>query len=337
MRSQDRGARPGRAAQSWYTIRNAGRRPIEDADRNKAPTYAEVYLYDEIGWFGITADEFVAELTALDVDEIDLHLNSPGGDVFDGIAIWQALINHRATVCVYVDSLAASIASVIAMAGDRVVMGMLAQMMIHDAWGMCVGNAQDMRQFADELDRFSNTIAKAYADKAGGTPAQWRKSMLGETWYDAAEAVAAGLADEVGGREMPAPDESVAAAMSKRHEGRARGWRYDHRENAPAAVIDPEPEPPADGGWTVVVKGTGEVEPAPAEPDLAVGLADLIRDVIVPPEPEVPMLSLDDWRAVMADAATSLSAPPALPADDPTPAPPTEIEITTALQEALQP
>jgi len=158
---------------------------------------AEVYLYDEIGAFGITAQAFVQELAQLDADSIRLHLNSPGGDVFDGIAIYNALKAHRAQVNVQVDSLAASIASVVAMAGDRVEIAGNAQVMIHDARGLAIGTADDMRELAELLDASSDIIAAIYQARAGGQTRSWRKAMKAITWYRGKEAVDAGLADAV--------------------------------------------------------------------------------------------------------------------------------------------
>ena len=169
----------------WYRI----------VDKMDGP--AEVYIYDEIGYWGVTAKDFVDELRQVNAASIDLHLNSPGGDVFDGIAIYQALVDHSASVRTIVDSLAASAASFIAQAGDPVIMTPAATMMIHDAFGIAVGNAADMRDLADRLDKVSDTIAGIYAERAGGTVTAWRDAMRAESWYDADEAVAAGLASEV--------------------------------------------------------------------------------------------------------------------------------------------
>lgn len=163
--------------------------------RNQGGT-AEIHIYDEIGMWGVDAATFMRELGALNVDSIDLRLNSPGGDAFDGIAMYNALRRHRAEVTVYVDALAASAASVIAMAGDRVVMQRASRMMIHEAFGAALGDAQDMRTMAETLDGLSNDIASTYAARAGGSLEEWRDRMHAETWFSAAEAVAAGLADE---------------------------------------------------------------------------------------------------------------------------------------------
>src|SRR5262245_8969950 len=166
---------------------------------NKADA-AEVYIYDEIGYWGTTAKDFVDELHAVTAPRIDLHINSPGGDVFDGVAIYQALKDHPAEVISQVDSLAASAASFIAMAGPRIVMTRNATMIIHDAFGIGIGNAADMRDRADRLDKVSENIADIYFQRAGGTVTAWRDAMRAETWYSADEAVAAGLADEVKGQ-----------------------------------------------------------------------------------------------------------------------------------------
>jgi ATP-dependent protease ClpP protease subunit len=166
-------------------------------------------LMDEIGFWGVTATQFVDELLAIDAQTIELHVNSPGGDVFDGLAIMNALADHPATVNVVVDGLAASAASFIAMAGDSVKMNRGSQLMIHDAAGFCVGNAADMDAMSTLLSRISDTIAGIYADRAGGKADDWRDLMRAETWYSATEAAEAGLADEAvaGPMNPPDPDE----------------------------------------------------------------------------------------------------------------------------------
>ena len=178
----------------WYEIRNA------DGDNGRADTAepATVFIFDEIGGsFGVSAKTFAAELDALDVPEIRVRINSPGGSVFDSVAIYNALNHHPARISVYVDSLAASGASIIAMAGDEVVMMPGAQMMIHDAAAIQDGNAADMAKMSTFLDRQSNNLADIYRMRAGGDAAQWRGLMLAETWMFADEAVEMGLADRV--------------------------------------------------------------------------------------------------------------------------------------------
>lgn len=159
---------------------------------------ADVYIYDVIdSWWGVNASQFVKELAALDVSTINLYVNSPGGSVFDGTAIMNAIRRHKAHVVATVDGLAASAASFIIQAADEVVMGFGTELMIHDASAICWGNAKDMEDTASVLNKLSQTIAEVYAERAGGTPEEWREAMLAETWYSAEEAVAAGLADRV--------------------------------------------------------------------------------------------------------------------------------------------
>jgi ATP-dependent protease ClpP protease subunit len=205
---------------------------------NLADGSAELYIYDEIGFFGLTASALVDQLRDLDTGQLTLRLNSPGGEIFDGIAIYQALKSHRAKVTVQVDSIAASIASVIAMAGDEVVMGPFAQMMIHDGLGMVVGNAADMRDMADLLDRQSDNIAAIYQARAGGQARSWRNRMRAETWYSAQEAVDAGLADKVAKPSKPSKPTKGDEEQPEETLDLAARWdltvfRFPGRENSP--------------------------------------------------------------------------------------------------------
>ncbi len=201
---------------------------------------ATLRLYDPIdswgGVWGVSAKEFAASLDALgEVTEIRLHINSPGGEVFEGVAIANLLRQHPACVVAVVDGLAASAASFIACAADETVMSPNTQLMIHDAWGLCVGNAADMRELADLLDRLSENVASIYHEKAGETVQFWREAMLAETWYSADEAVTAGLADSVQGD--ASKDDPAAFDLSV--------FKYQGREQAPApttAVVTETPE-----------------------------------------------------------------------------------------------
>src|SRR5688500_13946091 len=142
-------------SETWYRITNT-------LDEGGTPV-ASISIYGDIGSWGISAASFVAELTAVAAPEIWLNLNSPGGEVFDGLAIHSALRSHRAKVTVQVDSLAASIASVIAMAGDRIIATPHSQFMVHDAQGVACGDPEEMREYADFLDRQSdNKIGRAH-------------------------------------------------------------------------------------------------------------------------------------------------------------------------------
>lgn len=210
------GRRPTmRAGAQWYRIENA-----------KTPT-PSLYLYDEIGFWGVTAADLVAELNALDARTIDVHVNSPGGEVFDGIAIYNALLTHKATINVFIDGLAASAASFIAQAGDSITMARNAQMMIHDAQGLCIGDPADMLDMHNLLEKCSDNIADIYAQRAGSTIASWRSKMRDETWYSATEAVSAGLADTVAERDAE-PSNKWDLSI----------YAYAGREAAPAPVIE---------------------------------------------------------------------------------------------------
>lgn len=204
---------PARDADPGLRYRFHGRKPPEEGSRtplraevpetDAADGVATLRLYDPIdswgGYWGVSAKEFATTLDSLedDVSEIRLHINSPGGEVFEGIAILNQLRNHQARVVAVVDGLAASAASFIATGADEVVMGRNTELMIHDAWGICIGAAADMRDLAGRLDHLSDNIAGIYATKSGGTVEDWRAAMLAETWYSADEAVEAGLADRV--------------------------------------------------------------------------------------------------------------------------------------------
>lgn len=190
-------------------------------------------LYDEIGFWGVTAADFRTAMEGITTDQIDMHINSPGGDVFDGIAILNLLRAHPASVNVTVDGLAASAASFIAMAGDTVAMMPNSEMMIHDASGLCIGNATDMTEMATLLNRVSNNIASVYASRGGKTAADWRTTMQGEQWYSADEAVDAGLADSV--VELPAKKAAKTNAWNLSF------YAYQGRDTAPAPQT---PAPP---------------------------------------------------------------------------------------------
>jgi ATP-dependent protease ClpP protease subunit len=182
----------------WRLMNRRGEYSI----RNAADSVTEILLYDEIGedpFFGggVSAKRFVQDVQDVTTPELHLRINSPGGNVFEGITMLNALRRSKAKVTAYVDGLAASAASVVAMGADEVVMSRNAEMMIHEASGIVMGNSADMQQMADLLSKSSDNLASVYADKAGGSVKQWRDAMTAETWYTDKEAVAAGLADRV--------------------------------------------------------------------------------------------------------------------------------------------
>ncbi|HEX2657848.1 MAG TPA: head maturation protease, ClpP-related [Polyangia bacterium] len=295
----------------WYKISN-----------NADTGVAEVAIYDEVGYFGVTASDFIAELKAIDARQINLHISSPGGEVFDGFAIFEALRAHRATVTTYVDSLAASIASVIAMAGDRIIVGQFAEFMIHEAAGLCIGNASDMQKMVDDLNRESTRIAAVYADRAGGTVDEWRSRMEVETWFSAEEAVKFGLADEVA---KPSRREDQPADPTEPEPAMAAKWdlsvfRYAGRDAAPtprpvaakAAKSAPPPQPPAPVAHDVAL--CASIGAAIGE-----GVAAAIRNAVTPvAEPAPTPAPAVEPAAPVAPAAVEPSAEdPPEPVADP--------------------
>jgi ATP-dependent Clp protease, protease subunit len=170
---------------SWYTIRALA-------------TGAEVAIYDEIGAYGVSAKGFLAELGALPAGTpIDLRINSPGGSVFDAVAIYNAIQRHEGAVTVWIDGIAASAASYIAMAGDEIVMPENAFLMIHDPAGLVMGTADDMRAMAEALDKVKGSLVQGYAAKSEREPQDIAALMAAETWFDAKDALAAGLATRI--------------------------------------------------------------------------------------------------------------------------------------------
>lgn len=164
--------------------------------RNGGET-ADLYIYDTIGddFYGITAKQVAAELKAAKkVDEIVVRINSPGGSVFESYSIYALLNDHAAKVSVKVDGLAASGASVIAMAGDTIEMASASMLMIHEAWTMAIGSADELRATADILEKMNGQLTGIYAGRTGQSEEDVAALLAAETWFTAEEAVAAGFA-----------------------------------------------------------------------------------------------------------------------------------------------
>lgn len=167
---------------SWYRIH-------AKAQGSSGPTRMDVY--DEIGFWGVTASEFISDLAQID-GPVDLHINSPGGEVFDAYAIFNALI-AREGVNTYNDGLAASSAALLMMAGEERYGAELSQVMLHEAWSGTDGNAAALTAMAARLETVSQQMARVLAQTVGGTDAEWRAVMQAETWYTADQALDAGL------------------------------------------------------------------------------------------------------------------------------------------------
>lgn len=226
--------------QSWYSI------------KAKANDTAEISIYDEIGFWGVSAASFAQDLKDCgnNLKQINLHIHSPGGDVFDGIAIYNLLKNHPANVTVYIDGLAASMASVIAMAGNEVIMPENAMMMIHKPWGIQGGDAEDMRKYADLLDKVENTLIPAYASKTGKTPEELAEMLSAETWLNGKECVDQGFADK-----LAEPLVAMASIKSR---------KLEDFENMPKAMKDMLFKPQGNAGTNPASQATPT--PAPTAP-----------------------------------------------------------------------
>lgn len=173
-------------ARSWFSI------------QAKSKKRGEIVIYDEIGMFGITAENFRDELKALgNVDEIEMFINSPGGNVFMGFSIFNLLNRHRANIRVTIDGVAASIASYIAMAADVLVMPENSMMLIHDPFGMVIGTSKELREYAATLDNMKQSMVSAYASKSSLDRDEIEAMMSEETVMTAQEAFDKGFADVI--------------------------------------------------------------------------------------------------------------------------------------------
>lgn len=217
----------------WWEIRASARN-------------AEVLIYGDIGedpWGGesVSALDMVRALADLDVDTITARVNSYGGSVSDGLAIYNALQRHPAHVTTAIDGVAVSIASLIAMAGDTVQMAQNGRLMIHAPWGLLMGNAADAREFADVLDGYAKSMAPSYAAKTGQPVDEVAALLLDgkDHWYSADEALAAGFVDEITG------SLAIAASLPPRFRPGAPGTpaapaaHYPERNQMPKQIDDP--------------------------------------------------------------------------------------------------
>jgi ATP-dependent Clp endopeptidase proteolytic subunit ClpP len=292
---------------------------------------AEIVIYDEIGAFGIPAKAFLDELKALgSVAELTVRINSPGGSVFDGVAIYNALKRHEAAITVWIDGIAASIASMIAMAGDEVVMPENAMLVLHDPSGLVAGTASDMRAMADALDRMKSGMVAAYRDKSGRDDAEIEALMQAETWLSAQEAMEFGLADRIEQPvrmaahfdlsrfrntppqlaalvATPSPQEDAMSDSNKTRSSKRDAARTaaapDHTATT-AAADAPIPGPNADRPVEPVAPAPVSQEPAEPQAPTAAGAAT--ADVVAPPTAQVidlDAIRADERRATLAYVA----------------------------------
>ena len=170
---------------NWYNIQNK-------KDRT------EVNIYDEIGLFGVSYNKFIDDIKDIDTP-LDIHINSPGGSVWDGLAMYDAInqLRKRIQVHTYVDGMAASMAGVLMLASDRIHVAENARFMMHNVWGGGVGDAKELRKTADLLDKEQDKIVNIFTNKMGISENEVRALMDEETWYHGQEIIDAGLADVI--------------------------------------------------------------------------------------------------------------------------------------------
>lgn len=215
--------------------RGAGKREDWCRIENAHAEEASVYIFDEIGFWGTTAQSFVDQLNGITAPKITVQINSPGGEVFDGVAIHTALAMSKAHVTTFNVGIAASAASFIMMAGDTIKQARNATMMVHEASGLVWGNKREMRQQAELLEKLDGNIADMYQMQAGGTIEGWLAAMEAETWYTGKEALAAGLVDEITDPDEDEEGEGEPEEMVNRLSLAA--FNYSGRAAAPAPYI----------------------------------------------------------------------------------------------------
>ena len=196
--------------------------PIENKleIKNEAEGTIELFMYGTVG-YSVYLNGIKYALGDVVGNEINVHINSYGGDLFEGIAIKNFLLNRPEKINVYIDGIAASAASVIAMAGDRIVMPSDAQMMIHNPWTYTMGNAKELRKTADDLDKAQTSLEKSYLNRFKGTEDELKTLLDEETYLTADEAVLFGLADKIDGQAADDDEPNAKAALIKKFAAQA--------------------------------------------------------------------------------------------------------------------
>ena len=182
---------------------------------NEAEGTIELFMYGTVG-YSVYLNGIKYALGDVVGNEINVHINSYGGDLFEGIAIKNFLLNRPEKINVYIDGIAASAASVIAMAGDHIVMPSDAQMMIHNPWTYTMGNAKELRKTADDLDKAQTSLEKSYMNRFKGTEDELKTLLDEETYLTADEAVLFGLADKIDGQAADDDEPNAKAALIKK-------------------------------------------------------------------------------------------------------------------------
>ena len=232
---------------TWYQIK---------AKANK-PKAAEISIHDEIGLWGISASAFMRDLRGMgELDEIHLSLHSPGGDVLDGWAIYNALKSSKAKITARVEGLAASMASVILQAADVREVHENSYVMVHNPWGLAVGDAEEMRDTADLLDKLGNGLVNAYTGRTGNSEEDVRAWMDAETWMDGKEAVERGFADKL----LDGVALSARAFDSRKFKMTPKSLQANSETDSQVAPVDETANAPVEPVAPVEASAEAEVE-----------------------------------------------------------------------------
>jgi ATP-dependent protease ClpP protease subunit len=259
---------------SWYSVKaKAEGKPVE------------MSIYDEIGMWGITAKQFITDFKAATAGnpDVELSINSPGGNVFDALAIYNVLARYEGNSTARIDGVAASAASLIAVGAKKIIMPENAFMMIHSASTIAWGEPSNLRKAADDLDKINDGIVAAYRKKTGMEDAALKKMMDEETWMNGLDAVALGFADEM--------EEPVKIAASARAAEMVQ--RFKAPPQALVAALEPEETPPAEPAPAPA--------PEPVEPAPSMSAADLVK--IAVSECQAAKLSAELATAVLHTSA----------------------------------
>lgn len=217
--------------------------PIENKleFKNESEGTLELFMYGTVG-YSVYLNGIKYALGETVGEEINVHINSYGGDLFEGIAIKNFLLNRPEKVNVYIDGIAASAASVIAMAGDHIIMPSDAQMMIHNPWTYTMGNAKELRKTADDLDKAQTSLEKSYMNRFKGTEDELKTLLDEETYLTADEAVLFGLADTIDGQTKADDEPNAKAALVKKFAAQAVPPVTNTVETPEETEEDEEPE-----------------------------------------------------------------------------------------------
>jgi len=250
---------PAPQSQTWFKI------------EAQAGGGTRIDIYDAIGAFGVSASAFVNQFNKIKSSSIELHIDSPGGVVHHGMAIYNNLKNSGKNIHVFIDGMAASMGSVIAMAGDKITMPDNALLMIHNPQGVQIGDAEAMRKEAELLDKIRGQIAQVYADRSGKTVDEIQSKMDAETWFTGKEALEFGLVDENQGQVKRAAHYTLDGCDFKNLDKLLTFMNISNQ-------IEPKNQPKQNGGPEMEPKTVAELKAK--YPELTAQLEDTVRETL---------------------------------------------------------